>query len=170
MRNKFYSQGFSLVELLVYLASMLLVVAAISYAMINVYGVYVSMTSAARADRAAGTLMQILATELRIGAAIDQAESVFNSPQGQLTITAYDGVTETEKVFRLETDRVILETDGVETSMTPEDMQASKLLFTQIVTPLSYAVRYEIDITYSVQGELITKTYPGLVVMRRSYD
>jgi Tfp pilus assembly protein PilV len=170
MKNRSNSQGFSLIELLVYLASMLLVVAAISYAMINVYGVYVSMTSAARADRAAGTLMQILATELRTGATIDQANSVFNSSQGQLTITAYDGVSETEKVFRLASDRVILETDGVETLMTPADMQASKLLFTQIVTPLSYAVRYEIDITYSVQGELVTKTYPGLVIMRRSYD
>lgn len=157
-------------ELLVYLASMTLVLLALSYVMMNVYNVYASMTSAARADRAAGTLMQVLSTELRTGATIDQANSLFGVAAGQLVITAYDGVTETDKIFRIENDRVVLEVDGVDTFMTPGDMQASKLLFTQIVTPVSYAVRYEIDITYPVQGELVTKTYSGLVVMRRSYE
>lgn len=164
------SRGFSLVELLVYLAAMSLVLLAISYVLINAYGSYVSTLTAARADRAAATLMQVLATSMRSGASIDQANSVFNDPQGELAILAESGSDERDKVFRLEADRVVLLSDGDETLMSPEDMQVSKFLFVQVTTPISYAVRYEIDLTYNVRGELVTKTYPGLVVLRYSYE
>ncbi len=163
-------RGFSLVELLVYLASMMVVLVALVYALTHAYGTYGSMSASLRADRAAGTLMQILATELRSGATIDQSESVFNTALGQLTIGAYAGTVALQKIFRVEDGRVIMDVGGVETFMTPADMLASKLLFTQIVTPVSYAVRYELDITYPVRGELVTKTYPGLVILRRSYE
>ncbi len=157
-------------ELLVYLASMTVILIALTYSLAHAYGTYSAMTAATRADRAAGTLMQILATELRSGATIDQSESVFNTALGQLTIGAYSGATQIKKVFRLEGDRVVMVAHGAETFMTPADMLASKLLFTQIITPVSYAVRYELDITYPVRGELVTKTYPGLVILRRSYE
>ncbi len=58
----------------------------------------------------------------------------------------------------------------MDTLMTPEDILVSKFLFTQIVTPISYAVRFEMDLTYSERGKLVTKTYPGLVILRRSYE
>lgn len=159
-----------MVELLVYLASMTVVLLALAYVLSSTYGVYSSLASSSRADRAAGTLMQVLTTELRSGATIDQANSVFNSGQGQLTIDAFDGVNQVEKAFFLEDGRVVFDDDGTETFMTPEDIQVSKFLFTQLVTPISYAVRYEMDLTYVVDGEAVTKTYPGLVVLRRSYE
>lgn len=163
-------RGFSLVEMLVYVATMTVLLLALSYVMHSVYGVYSSILNAARADRAASTLMQVLATELRSGASIDQSESVFNTPFGQLTIQDTDGLEQSEKSFRLENDRVVMSSGGVDTPMTPEDILVSKFLFTQIITPISYAVRYEMDLTYSVRGELVTKTYPGLVILRRSYE
>ena len=49
-------------------------------------------------------------------------------------------------------------------------MNISKFLFTQIVTPVSYAVRYEVDVTYEKDGETVTKTYPGLAILRHSYE
>lgn len=157
-------------ELLVYLAAMAVVLLAISYVLLNVYGSYISTLTAARADRAAATLMQVLATELRSGASIDQANSVFNDPQGELAILADSESDEVNKVFRLDNDRVVLGRDGTETLMSPEDMLVSKFLFVQVTTPISYAIRYEIDLTYNVRGELVTKTYPGLVVLRYSYE
>lgn len=163
-------RGFTLIELLVYLASMTAVLLALAYVMSSAYGLYASMLSGSRADRAAGTLMQVLSTEIRAGSAIDQGDSVFNTPHGQLAITAYDGTTATEKTFRIENGRVLMSAGGIDTFMTPEDIQVSKLLFTQVLTPVSYAVRYELDLTYPVRGELVTKTYPGLVILRRSYE
>lgn len=167
-KNK--DRGFTLVEMLVYIGIMTVILLALSYVMVNVYGFYSSMLTAARADRAAGTLVQVLATEMRAGAAIDQSESIFNTPHGQVTIQDDSGLEEDEKTFLLEDDRVVMSIDDVETFMTPEDILVSKFLFTQIVTPNSYAVRYEIDLTYSERGRLVTKTYPGLVILRRSYD
>jgi len=164
------NKGFTLVELLVYLGAMVIILLALSYMMINAYSLYDATLSGARADRSASTLMQVLASELRSGATIDQASSVFNTAQGQLTITAKSGGNEMAKVFRLENNRVILSHDGVDTMMSPEDMEVTKFLFTQIVTPISYAVRYEVDLTFPVRGELVTRTYPGVVILRHSYE
>lgn len=170
--NKFnsHNQAFTLVELLVYLASMLVVLLAVVYMIVNAYGLYGSMLLSARADRAAATLMQVLATEMRSGSYIDQSNSVFNAALGQLAITAINDGVESEKIFSLEGDRVVLSRDGAETIMTPEDILVSKLLFTQISTPVSYAVRYEMDLTFEVDGEMQTKTYSGLVILRHSYE
>lgn len=170
--NKFKSAtlGFTLVELLVYLASMTVVLMAVMYMIISAYGLYASMLVSARADRAAATLMQVLATEIRSGSYIDQSNSVFNTAFGQLTITALNDGLESDKIFSLDQDRVVLSRDGVPTYMTPDDILVSKLLFTQISTPVSYAVRYELDLTFEVEGEMVTNTYPGLVILRHSYE
>lgn len=168
--TKSKATGFSLVELLVYIGSMTLVLLALAYVLGSTYGIYTSMASASRADRAASTLAQVLSTELRSGATVDQANSVFNTPQGQLTIDAFDGVSEIEKVFSLDNGRVLFSFDSEDTYMTPADMEVSKFLFTQITTPISYAIRFEIDLTYVAGGELQTRTYPGVVVLKRSYD
>ncbi len=163
-------KGFSLVELLVYLASMTVILLALSYVMFNVYNLYLSLVSNSRADRTASTLMQVLSTEIRSGATIDQSNSVFNAPIGRLSISTYSNMNLVEKDFYVADNRIVMDVDGTKTEMTPEDIDVSKFLFNQILTPVSYAVRYEFDLTYSVRGELVTKTYPGLVVLRRSYD
>lgn len=165
-----YIQGFTLVELLVYLASMLVVLMAVVYMIVSAYGLYGSMLVSARADRAAATLMQVLASEMRSGSYIDQSNSVFNTAFGQLAITAINDGLESDKIFSLVEDRVVLSRDGAPTFMTPEDILVSKLLFTQISTPVSYAVRYELDLTFEVDGEMVTNNYPGLVILRHSYE
>lgn len=170
MNNFSQKAGFTLVELLVYLASMIMVLAVLTYALINAYGFYAAVLVEARADRAAGTLMQILASEIRSGSSINQADSVFNTPHGQLSILSRDNGVEVEKVFWVEDSRVVSSEDDVETFRTPVDIEVSKFLFTQILTPVSYAVRYEIDLTFPVRGELVTKTYPGVVILRNSYE
>lgn len=163
-------KGFTLVELLVYIASMTVVLAAVMYMIVNAYGLYSTMLLSSRTDRTAGTLAQILATELRSGSSINQSDSVFNTPQGRLAITSDVEGVETESVFSLDTGRVVLSRGGEETPMTPNDITVSKLLFTQIITPVSYAVRYEIDLSFQLEGETVTNTYPGLVILRRSYE
>ena len=164
------TKGFSVVELLVYTVSMTLVLGAVTFAAVQVYGFYASAIVESRADRDLSTLMQVLASEIRAGSAIDQSSSVFNSAFGQLAIDARSGTTHIERVFRVEDGRIIFSEDGSEVYLTPEDMNISKFLFTQIVTPVSYAVRYEVDVTYEKDGETVTKTYPGLAILRHSYE
>lgn len=169
-RSRAYRNGFSLVELLVYLASMTLILLALSYVLANTYATYAAMVAGARADRALGTLMQVLSTEIRSGSVIDQSASVFNTDNGRLAITALDGTIATSRSFFLENGRVVFRADGSDTYMTPEDMTVAKLRFAQIVTPISYAVRYEVTVTYPIRGETVAKTYPGVAILRHSYE
>lgn len=168
--NNIRTKGFTLVEMLVYVVTMVLVLAALTYFVSQVYGYYTSMTIESRVDRAASTLSQVLASEMRSGVSIDQAHTTFGVADGMLTINAREDTTPVIKAFSIENDRVRFE-DGSETYfLTPEDMFVSKFLFTQIVTPVSYAIRYEIDITFEKEGTLTTKTYPGVVTLRHSYE
>lgn len=165
-----FQAGFTIVELLVYTVSMTLVLAAITVASLHVYGFYAAAVIESRADRAASTVMQVLASEMRAGATIDQSESVFNASLGQLTIEAREGTTAVERVFTVTDGQVTYTEAGTSVPLTPEDMNVSKFRFTQIVTPVSYAVRYEVDLAFERDGELVTKSYPGLVILRHSYE
>lgn len=170
MQNNAHTKGFTLIEMLVYLVTMVLVLAALTYFIAQVYGYYTAMTIESRVDRAASTLSQVLASEMRSGESINQANTTFGVPDGMLTINAREGETAVVKEFSIENNRVRFEDGGETYLLTPEDMIVSKFLFTQITTTVSYAVRYEVDITFMKEGALTTKTYPGVVILRHSYE
>jgi prepilin-type N-terminal cleavage/methylation domain-containing protein len=164
------SRGFTLVELLVYIAVMTVVLGALTYFVSNVYGLYINMTTEARADRAASALMQVLATEMRSGESIDQSASTFGVADGMLTIDAREDGASVEKVFTVTDGRAVFSDGGGEAALTPSDMTVSTFRFDRIATPVSYAVRYEIALTFTKDGAPYTKTYPGVVILRYSYD
>lgn len=169
-RKSHRKNGFTLVELLVYIVLMTIVLGALTYFTSQIYGIYSSMTAESKVDQAAHTLAQVLATELRAGREIDQSQSTFNVPNGVLTIDSRSGSEEVVKRFEVFDGRIQLTQDAESFFLTPEDITVSKFLFTQVTTPVSYAIRYEIDFTFTKDNEQMTKTYPGMVILRHSYE
>lgn len=164
-------RGFVLIDLLVYIASAVAILAAITYFAAQMYTVYSAVTAPARADRVGASALAALAKDIRSGRTVNQAASAFNTPAGFLTIEAQTGETELVKHFGIENGRLVYrENGGSAIHLTPEDMAVSALRFTQLVTPISYAVRYELTLTFPVRGGTETRTYSGLAIMRHSYE
>ena len=164
------THGFSLIELLIYVVLMTVVLGALAYITAQVYGLYQSTVAAARADQAASTVLQVFTTEVRSGETIDLAESTFGTSADALTIVAYDGDEEVERRFSITEGRLVYTNDGVVSPLTPADMDVSSFQLTHIVTPVSIAVHVELSLTFEEYGELVTHTYPGLVILRHSYE
>ncbi len=160
-----------LVELLIYIVSVVAILGAVMYFLVQMYTLYATFVTPARADRIGSSIVAELSKEIRSGARIELAESAFNVPTGFITIDAQRGETELEKYFGLEDGRIIYREHGGEAVyLTPEHISVSGLTFTQLVTPVSYAVRFEVALTYDIRGVSETRTYTGLAIMRHSYD
>jgi hypothetical protein len=62
------------------------------------------------------------------------------------------------------------ENDGSLVPLTPDDMTVSRFLLSHITTPISEAVRFELEITFTTDDGAETRTFTGLAILRQSYD
>lgn len=171
MRINTAQKGLSLVEVLVYIAGMVMVLGAITLSIAETYRVYNILAHEARIDRIGVTIVDSLTKEVRSGVSVDQSETVFDDAEGVLTFNALVDETSVTKYFGLENGRVVFrENGGSAVYLTPEDVVVSRLLFTEVSNDVSYGVRYEVALTYTVKGQLKTETYTGFAILRHSYE
>lgn len=168
MQNKASQNGFTLVEVLVYIVVLTVIVGAMSYFVAQTYKLYAVTLESARADSVGVSINNRLAREIRSGASVTTGESTFGTPNGILTIETTDGVT---KRFELSDGRILYTEDGgVPTPLTPEEVTVSAFELSQIITPVSYAVRYTVSITYPGDDGPTVHTYTGAAILRQSYE
>lgn len=153
-----------------YIVGVVIVLSAVMYFIAQMYTMYAHFTTPARVDRIGISFVTELAKEIRQGGSIDQSASAFNVATGFITINARAGSDAVTKYFGLESGRIVYEEDGTPVFLTPDDVSVSALRFTQIATPVSYAVRYEVSITYPTRDGEQTRTYTGLAILRHSYE
>ncbi|PIQ91682.1 MAG: hypothetical protein COV70_02410 [Parcubacteria group bacterium CG11_big_fil_rev_8_21_14_0_20_39_22] len=164
-------KGFTLVELIVYIAGVTLILGLISYLIVKSYSLYEYFATRLRVDRTGTAIIDIVTKDIRTGSSVNLEDSVFGVPNGSLSITAVeDGETVVKEIY-LEEGRVYYSEDGGSaTAITPESLSVSGLQFTNIDTPVSVAIRYVVTITYTIKGETYFESYPGVAVLRRSYE
>jgi len=164
-------KGFTMIELLVYCAGLILIIGSISLLIYNMYNFYRDTTISPRVDRAGIALIDRLTKDVRTGSSINLAESSLNVTTGTLTLNSKSGSTDIVKKYYLENERVLYQENGGATEyLSPSDMNISALRFIQISTPLSQAIRFEVDITYNTKDGLETRSYDGVAILRHSYE
>jgi type II secretory pathway pseudopilin PulG len=161
-------KGFMLVEMLIYLVVMLLITSATVYFVMTTYDLYRSTVRAALSDRVAATILGELVRETRLGLRINYAESDFGVTHGAVT---FETIGNSSKSFEL-TGGQIMYTDGGEAAvpLNPQAVAVTRFLLTSIITPVSEAIRYDIGVTYVLDGVPITRYYQGVALLRQSYD
>lgn len=167
-RNLLQTRGFLLVETLLYVVVMTILIGATSYFIFQTYQIYRDAISVATADRIGVSLINELVRETRSGVSIDAGASSIGNATGYVTINTPDSGT---KYFAYDEGRIIYgENDGANEYLTPQTVDITTFLITQINTPVSYALRYEVGITFEEGSETVTKTYRGLATLRQSYE
>ncbi len=161
------STGFVLVELLVYLVVAVLLLSVIAYFILSTYFLYSDTVARSQADRAGGAIIGQIVRETRSGTGIDINNSSLESNIGYVTIETTSGST----VFSVVDDIMQVQIDdGTALSLSPDTQSVSRFYITQITTPVSQAIRYELAITYDIRDGQETRTYTGLAILRESYD
>ncbi|MBU6231311.1 MAG: hypothetical protein KGI45_00470 [Patescibacteria group bacterium] len=162
--------GFTLVEVLVYIFGLVLLVGAISGFLYYVYGWYRAVTVAPRADQVAISLITKLEYDLHSGSTISTITSA-SSAQGSTTIVSTVNSVSTTTTYALVGNRMTWQQNGGPIEyLTPSDISVTGFYLTKLTTPESTAVRFEIDLSYDSSHATTTTAYDGLAILDQSYQ
>jgi len=163
-------RGFSLVEMLIYVAATAILLLVLSVIFVRVYGLYKEITLVPRTDRSALLVVDRIVKDIRSGQNINQEESSFRVDSGILDISAVESATIVKKHYALDDGRITYQEDnGAVNYLTPSDIEVTKFKLTYLTTDISEGVRVEIDVVVPKKEEVI-KEYDGFAILRQSYE
>ncbi len=165
------TKGFTVIELLVYTAGMLVLLAAIVTVIYYMYNVYRDTTLGPRVDRIGIAVSDRITRDIRTGISFNAEQSQLNVPTGVLSLNAQVNGSTITKYIALEDGRIVYkENSGVENYLTPDTVSVSNFTLVPINTPVSNAIHFDISIDYETKGETKTRTYGGSAILRQSYE
>jgi hypothetical protein len=166
-----FEKGFTLVELIVYMAGLLALGSVLIVMIMQFYGLYKEVIAIPRADRTGLLLIDTLTKEIRSARAIDVIDSQFNTTNGVLSLISNKDETEIKKKFFIQDGKVYsqINSNTLE-SLTGSTFTVSNLHFYFVPTNVSQGVRFVIELQYEARDGIQTKMYSGFAILRESYE
>lgn len=172
MRTKRNSQkGFTLIELVVYVAGLVVLTAVMALIIMQFYSLYKEIIAVPRADRTGLLVVDRITKEIRSGDQLDTINSQFGTTQGVIEFDIVEEGVVIDKRFYVEDGIVKYTEDGLnETPLTPDDLYVSNFNFTFVPTSVSQAVKFDMEIQFLTRNGTETKAYSGFSILRESYE
>ena len=167
----FPKRGFSLVEMLFYVAILSIALVAVMQTIIVVTRSYGTLRTAQRIEQEAAISMERIVREVRDASGIDGVGSVLGSHPGELLLDTTDvsGTPRTVE-FYLDSGKLSLKENGVVTGLlTSPKVTISNLVFREITTTNSKGVKIEMTMQAGSGPSARTETFYGTAVLRDSY-
>lgn len=164
-------KGFSLVEMLFYIALLSLALLAVTETLILVTRSYGNLRSVQRIEQEAGVSLERMVREIRDAQSVNGASSVFDSHPGKLLLntTNASGATRTVEFF-LDNGKLSLKENGVVLgALTSAKTGVTNLIFRTITTARSQAVKIEMTLQSGNGSALRTEHFYATAVLRDSY-
>ena len=164
------NRGFTFVETLTYGAGMIIILGGIVAFLFYLYAWYRSATIPTRVDAAALTLMNQIATDVRVGNTLNDSGSIYNSSNGQISVTTSSGTNSTTTIYYLENGKIKSKIgSSATTTVSAGDIWVSGFYVKRLATTNSVAAKLELDIDYFLNKATTTNTYSDLAILRQSY-
>lgn len=165
------NRGFTLIETLFYIVGLVILLFVISAALIYMYDWYKATTIPAKVDQASITLIDKIVKEIHTSSTINLGYSTFNSSNGALSITGTNNGVTTTRRYALQSGCITYESqNNMIVCISPKNMTITRLYFTNVTSPVSSAVKFDIDIAYKIKQATTTKTYSGFAILKQSYE
>lgn len=164
-------RGFSLVEMLFYMAILSIALLAVTQTLIVMVRSYGNLRAAHRIEQDAGLALERMLREARDASDITDAESVFGSHPGELflTTTTAAGAARTVEFYLLNGQLMLKEDGAVTGALTGTKTTVTNLIFRKITTARSKGVKIELTMTSGAGSALKTEIFYGTAVLRDSY-
>jgi len=164
-------RGFTLVETLFYIAGVILLLGVIVMTLINTYELYRYNVIYPRYNQEGVLAASRIENDIRSGVSLITAQKVFNTASGAIGINATDtSGNAVTYYYALQNGRIIYNKNGgANQFISPSNLTVTTLQFNEINTPLSVAIRFAIDISYSTKAGTTTHSYTSLGILRNSY-
>lgn len=161
--------GFSLVEIMVYLA----IFTTLSILVINSFIVILSSFNTTNMNRKmleAGTVtMERMSREIRQAKNIDMVNSFLNTGVLQLNSTDSSGNSMTIKFINENSNLNLYKNDNLEGNLLGQNISVTNLIFSRIATAESEAVRVIMTLQYSVGNNIKSENFYDTIVLRGGY-
>lgn len=163
--------GFSLIEMLVYTAILILIVAAVGSTILALSRVYRAITTEQIVEDAGQVTLERILRTTKDALSIDSAQSAFASTTGKLTLNTLDDDGNAQVVqFFLAGQTLRMKENGVDVGpLTPSEAHVTRLYLTSITTSVSKAVKVEMTIESGTSTTYRSKNFYGTAVLRGSY-
>lgn len=165
-------RGFSLIEMLVYLAVIAVMLAVIVTTLTSFSGAYHSFVLDRRIHAAAGAALERMVREVRGGTSIDVATSTLGAHPGTLTInTVNDTGDPVTRTFAVNAGVLELSEDGVlRGPLTSSNVAITNLVFRHLDNGVSEGVRIELTVQASRKSTVREANFYAFTVLRGSLE
>lgn len=163
--------GFTLVELIIYMAGLLVLGSVLIVMVIQFYSLYKEIVALPRADRTGLLLIDRITKEIRSADQIDLLGSQFNTTNGILDFDSVtNGVTTAKKFYVENGIAKYQENSDTPIKLSSKDFVVSNFNFASVNTTVSEAVRFNLELQFQTRNGTTTKSYTGFAILRESYD
>ncbi len=168
MKTKFHQKGFSLVEMIVYIAILSFMLALIIEVVLSVTRSERIIKATRAVENSAVMVLERVGREVRLADNILENESVFDSHPGVLTLTTIDGEGDAHEVsFYLSEGRIKQSVDGVELGpLTEERARVTDFRFYHVSSSGGEAIRTELTLESGTSTYYRTEKFYGASTLR----
>jgi type II secretory pathway pseudopilin PulG len=169
MKNK---KGFTVIELVVYMAILATVSIVVVGSIIMLARSFGKIKVSRALNETAKNSIERMVGEIRYANGMDVAGSIFGSSPGKIKLNTTDrtsGVATTTEIYLSGTVLNIKEGSGVAQALTPSGVSVSSLIFRNLTTATSSAVKMEIVFNASSGRFQKTENFYDTIILRQSY-
>lgn len=165
------TSGFTLLELLIYVTGLLVIGSVLIVMVVQFYSLYKEIVALPRADRTGLLLVDRITKELRSANQIDVFESRFGTSTGVLEFDSIIEGNTVTKIFYVE-NGIAKYQEGTSDpiNLSSKDFTVSNFNFYSVNTPVSEAVRFNLELQFQTRNATETKSYVGFAILRESYE
>ena len=162
--------GFSLVEIIIYVALLAVFVGVITWSIGSILHTYNRMKDERAVESSAISSMDRMVKEIRNSKSVDLAHTATSTENGYLTLNTYDSVGSSTVVkFYLSNNRVYVDQAGIQMGpLTLENISAPSLVFRYFTNATSTGVKIELGLQSSSSTPI--NYFYDSAVLRNSYQ
>ncbi len=164
-------KGFQLVEMIIYIALLVVITMAVVNTTTLILRSYQSVTASRNIQIGGMTALDRMTREIRNATSVDSAQSTLTTSPGQLTINSTDdaGTAETLQFF-VSNSLLRVKENGVDSGpLLPSSVTVTNLIFRLIDSGQSNAVKIEMTLQSGSGSALKSSNFYATVVLRGSY-
>jgi len=163
-------KGFSLIELIVYMAVLVLIIVALFWTLISTTKSYKAIKVTRLMHASALTLLDRLSYEIRSASSVDVGGSVLGVDDGVLSLNKDNDEITSNILFEINNNRVSISEDSLlEGYLTNDDVSVNKMRFDMYTDNGAVLISVEIQLEADIAGYVYTKDFQTSYVVRGSY-
>ena len=161
------NKGYSMVELLIYVSLMAVIILVVVNTVISFTKTYKEVGALRAVEHSANDAMERMTRDIRAASTITNAYSTLGTSPGVLTIVATANTVSTTTKFYIQNNILKMDINGVYYGpLSLSNAQVTNLVFNDLNSGISHAVKIDMTIQATVGTITKTKTYHSTIILR----